>query len=42
METAALNPTMRVRQRFQRWAQARQPRSDTLLLTQRNVYILPT
>ncbi|MEO5695849.1 MAG: DUF58 domain-containing protein, partial [Burkholderiaceae bacterium] len=30
------------RARFQRWAQSRQPRSDTLLLTQRNVYILPT
>ncbi|MEO8123315.1 MAG: DUF58 domain-containing protein [Burkholderiales bacterium] len=30
------------RQRFRAWWQARAPRSDTLLLTQRNVYILPT
>ena len=28
--------------RFQRWVASRQPRTDTLLLTQRNVYILPT
>ena len=27
---------------FERWVQSRQPRTDTLLLTQRNVYILPT
>ena len=31
-----------VRQRFRRWLQQRLPRTDTLLLTQRNVYILPT
>jgi uncharacterized protein (DUF58 family) len=31
-----------MRARFQAWAQTRQPRTDTLLLTQRNVYILPT
>jgi len=31
-----------VRQRFRVWWQARLPRTDTLLLTQRNVYILPT
>lgn len=31
-----------VRRRFRDWWQARTPRSDTLLLTQRNVYILPT
>lgn len=31
-----------VRARFQRWFQARLPVSDTTLLTQRNVYILPT
>jgi len=31
-----------VRQRFRRWWQARLPRTDSLLLTQRNVYILPT
>ena len=42
MLSAALNPALQVRRRFQRWAQARQPRSDTLQLTQRNVYILPT
>ena len=28
--------------RMQRWLLARQPKTDTLLLTQRNVYILPT
>lgn len=28
--------------RFRQWLQARQPISDTLTLTQRNVYILPT
>ena len=32
----------RVRSRFRAWWQARLPRTDTLLLTQRNVYILPT
>ena len=37
-----LNPAARARARFRRWAQSRQPRTDTLLLTQRNVYILPT
>jgi uncharacterized protein (DUF58 family) len=42
MQAAALNPAFQLRQRFRRWAQARQPRSDTLQLTQRNVYILPT
>ena len=31
-----------VRSRFRAWWQARLPRSDTLLLTQRNIYILPT
>ncbi len=30
------------RERFHAWMAARQPRTDTLLLTQRNVYILPT
>ena len=38
----ALNPLAPVRRRFQRWWQARLPLSDTLALTQRNVYILPT
>ena len=42
MQAAALNPARFVRRRFQRWVQARQPRTDTLLLTQGNVYILPT
>lgn len=37
-----LNPITAVRTRFQHWWQARQPRTDTLVLTQRNVYILPT
>jgi uncharacterized protein (DUF58 family) len=36
------SPLAAVRQRFRRWWQARTPRTDTLLLTQRNVYILPT
>ena len=31
-----------MRARWQRWWQARLPRSDTLSLTQHNVYILPT
>jgi len=42
MSTAALNPAGLARRRFQQWVQSRQPRTDTLLLTQRNVYILPT
>ena len=42
MQAAALQPALQLRRRFQRWLQARQPRTDTLLLTQRNVYILPT
>ena len=37
-----LNPAAFARARFQRWLHARQPRTDTLLLTQRNVYIVPT
>ncbi|MEO7339185.1 MAG: DUF58 domain-containing protein [Caldimonas sp.] len=39
---AAVNPAVHVRRRFRTWWQARLPRSDTVLLTQRNVYILPT
>ena len=35
-------PADHVRARFRAWIDARQPRTDTLLLTQRNVYILPT
>ena len=38
----ALNPAAFVRARFRTWWQARLPRTDTLLLTQGNVYILPT
>ncbi len=36
------NPLAFVRKRFRLWWQARLPLSDTLALTQRNVYILPT
>jgi uncharacterized protein (DUF58 family) len=36
------NPAARAHARFQAWVDSRQPRTDTLLLTQRNVYILPT
>lgn len=37
-----LNPLVHIRARFQRWWQARIHPTDTTLLTQRNVYILPT
>jgi uncharacterized protein (DUF58 family) len=37
-----LHPVSAVRRRFRAWWQARMPRTDTLLLTQRNIYILPT
>lgn len=36
------NPAAMVRARFRRWWHDRLPRQDVLLLTQRNVYILPT
>ena len=36
------HPLQAVRQRFERWWQARLPLTDTTVLTQRNVYILPT
>jgi len=36
------NPVGWVRRRFRAWAQSRHARTDTLQLTQRNVYILPT
>lgn len=39
---AALNPLGAARRRFRRWWQARLRPTDTLMLTQRNVYILPT
>ncbi len=35
-------PMAPLRRRWQRWWQSRLPRSDTVELTQRNVYILPT
>ena len=38
----ARRPPSALRQRFDRWWQARLPLTDTTLLTQRNVYILPT
>lgn len=38
----AWNPLAALRRRWTRWWQARQPRTDTQLLTQRNVFILPT
>ena len=37
-----LSLTAPLRARFLRWQAARSPATDTLLLTQRNVYILPT
>jgi len=42
MNTAALNPLGFVRRRFRQWWQARLPLADSISLTQRNVYILPT
>ena len=42
MTTSVLNPVAFARQRFRSWWQARLPLADTLTLTQRNVYILPT
>ena len=39
---AVLNPLAPLRRRFRQWWQARLPLTDTLQLTQRNVYILPT
>ena len=38
----ALHPLPRLRQRMHHWWESRLPLSDTLALTQRNVYILPT
>jgi uncharacterized protein (DUF58 family) len=37
-----IHPVEFVRRRFRHWWQARLPLTDTLTLTQRNVYILPT
>jgi uncharacterized protein (DUF58 family) len=42
MAALSLNPVGLVRQRFRRWWQSRLPLLDTMTLTQRNVYILPT
>ncbi len=42
MNAATLNPLAFVQRRFRRWWQSRLPLSDTITLTQRNVYILPT
>ncbi|MEY2953303.1 MAG: hypothetical protein RLZZ401_1390 [Pseudomonadota bacterium] len=42
MRNFSLNPIALVQRRFQAWWQARLTPSDSLLLTQRNVYILPT
>ena len=39
---SALNPAAFARARFRSWWQSRLPRSDTQLLTQANIYILPT
>lgn len=40
--SGAWNLPARVRSRFRQWWEARLPLTDTLVLTQRNVYILPT
>ncbi len=42
MSATTLNPFTFARGRFRRWWQSRLPLSDTMTLTQRNVYILPT
>ena len=39
---SVMNPVRYARSRFRQWWQARLPLSDTMTLTQRNVYILPT
>lgn len=41
-ERPTLNPAALARRRFRQWWQERVPLTDTLTLTQRNVYILPT
>ena len=40
--TVSLNPVGFARSRFQKWWQSRLPLTDSVVLTQRNVYILPT
>lgn len=42
MGAVAWNPIARVRAWFDRWWQSRMPLADSVTLTQRNVYILPT
>ncbi|HJV61226.1 MAG TPA: DUF58 domain-containing protein [Albitalea sp.] len=42
MNLAAVSPVRFVRGRFRAWWQARLRRTDSVLLTQRNIYILPT
>ena len=42
MNAAALSPLSFTRRRFRQWWQARIPLSDTMTLSQRNVYILPS
>ncbi|HSI58700.1 MAG TPA: DUF58 domain-containing protein [Ideonella sp.] len=42
MDAAVLNPFGFARKRFRQWWQSRLPLMDTMTLTQRNVYILPT
>jgi uncharacterized protein (DUF58 family) len=42
MNAAFLDPISFARRQFRQWWQSRLPLSDTLTLTQRNVYILPT
>jgi uncharacterized protein (DUF58 family) len=40
--SSVINPVAFARRRFRQWWQARLPLTDTMALTQRNVYILPT
>ena len=42
MNVQALHPVAAVRRQFRRWWQERVPLSDSMTLTQHNVYILPT
>ena len=42
MTALSLNPFSFARKRFRQWWQARLPLADSITLTQRNVYILPT
>ena len=41
-KTAPIYPFWAFRSRFRHWLEVRLPFSDSLLLTQKNVYILPT